>query len=237
MRSNRYSFVALLLMATYLHVPAHAAPPPSSKETVDKEITVIGLVDKPQFSAKMLRSIMNAYAKNRYLAPQAPLRFRVEDASKADVALRFWLSTGDNIVDLPISADGMVDLSNMVITKETKLYSNRAILDLNLRPKIFSPNTSNQARRLGDLRLECRIIWAMVEAEIPLPIKATFAWVGNPCASKKVGIYQKVPFPLSRATVEFEGKTQSVPISEGDIYRPPIYDKKVPHEAVVRLYP
>lgn len=236
MRSNWCSFAALMLLATYLHVPAHAEPP-SSEEAVDKEITVIGLVDKHQLNAKTLRSILNAYAKNRYLAPQAPLRFRVEDRSKADVALRFWLRTGDDIVNLPISSDGLVDLSNIVVTKETSLYSNRAILDLHLRPEIFSPNTSNQARRLGDLRLECRITWAMVESQIPLPIKVTFAWVGNPCASKRVGIYQMVPFPLSRATVEYEGKTQSVPFNNSGSYRPPIYDKKVPDAAVVRLYP
>jgi hypothetical protein len=236
MRSNWCSFAALLLLATYLHIPAQAEPP-SSEEAVDKEITVIGLIDKYEFSAKTLRSIQAAYAKNRHLAPQAPLRFHVEDASKADVALRFWLSTGDDIVDLPISADGMVDLSNIVVTKETKLNSNRPKGRLHLRLKIFSPSTSNQARRLGDLRLECRIMWAMVESEIPLPIKVTFAWVGNPCASKKIGIYYMEPFLLSRATVEYEGKTQSVPISKRDSYRPPIYDKKVPDEAVVRLYP
>ena len=236
MRSNRYSFLTLLLLATYLHGPAHAEPP-SSEEAGDKEITVIGLIDKHEFSAKTLRSIQAAYAKYRHLAPQAPLRFHVEDTSKADVALRFWLSTGDDIVNLPISADGMVDLSNIVVTKKTKLNSNRARGRLHLRPKIFSPNTSPNARRLGDLRLECRIIWAMVESEIPLPIKVTFAWVGNPCASKKIGIYFKEPFPLSRANVEYEGKTQSVPISKRDSYRPPIYDKKVPDAAVVRLYP
>ena len=77
----------------------------------------------------------------------------------------------------------------------------------------------------------------MVESQIPLPIKVTFAWVGNPCASKRVVIYQMVPFPLSRATVEYEGKTQSVPFNNSGSYRPPIYDKKVPDEAVVRLYP
>jgi hypothetical protein len=235
-QSNRYSFLVLLLMTTYWHVPTHAAPP-SSEETVDKEITVIGLIDKHEFSAKMLRSIQAAYAKNRHLAPQAPLRFRVEGASKADVALRFWLSTGDDIVNLPISADGTINLSNIVVTKETKLYSNRANGVLNLRPEIFSPNTTNQARRLGDLRLECRITWAMAEAEIPLPIKVPFAWVGNPCASKKIGIYLKGPFPLSRATVEYEDKTKSLPVDKRDSYRPPIYDKKVPNEAVVRLYP
>ena len=236
MRSNWCSFAALMLLATCLHVPAHAEPP-SSEEAVDKEITVIGLIDKHEFSARALRSIQAAYAKNRHLAPQAPLRFRVEDASKADVALRFWFSTGDDIVDLPISADGTIDLSNMVITKDTKLNSNRAKGRLRLWPEILSPNTSPNARRHGDLRLECRILWAVVKDEIPLPIKVTFAWVGNPCASKKIPIYYSGPFPLSRAIVEYEGKTQSLRISKSGGYRPPIYDKKVPDAAVVRLYP
>ncbi len=236
MRSNRYSFLTLLLLATYLHVPAHAEPP-SSEEAGDKEITVIGLVDKHQLNAKTLRSIQAAYAKYRHLAPQGRLRFRVKDASKSDGPLRFWLSTEDDIVDLPVSADGMVDLSNIVVTKKTKLYSNRAKGRVNLWPEIMSPNTSPNARRHGDLRLECRILWAMVESEIPLPIKVTFAWVGNPCASKKVGIYYPGPFPLSRAIVEYEGKTKSLRISKPRGYRPPIYDKKVPDAAVVRLYP
>ena len=213
MQSCRYSSLTLLLLATYLHVPAHAAPP-SSEEAVDKEITVIGLIDKHEFSAKALRSIQAAYAKYRHLAPQAPLRFRVEDASKSDGPPRFWLSTGDDIVDLPISADGMVDLSNMVITKDTKLSSNRTKGRLRLWPEILSPNTSPNARRLGDLRLECQILWAVIKDEIPLPIKVTFAWVGNPCASKTIPINFPAPFTLSRAAVEYEGKTQSVPISK-----------------------
>ena len=236
MRSNWCSFAALMLLATYLHGPAHAEPP-SSEEAGDKEITVIGLIDKHEFSAKTLRSIQAAYAKYRHLAPQAPLRFHVEDTSKADVALRFWLSTGDDIVNLPISADGTIDLSNIVVTKKTKLNSNRAKGRLRLWPEILSTNTSPNARRHGDLRLECRILWAVVKDEIPLPIKVTFAWVGNPCASKKIPIYYPGPFPLSRATVEYEGKTKSLRISKPRGYRPPIYDKKVPDAAVVRLYP
>jgi hypothetical protein len=236
MQSCRYSFLALLFMAICWHVPAHATPP-SSEEAVDKEITVIGLIDKHEFSAKALRSIQAAYAKYRHSAPQAPLRFRVEDASKSDGPPRFWLSTGDDIVDLPISADGMVDLSNMVITKDTKLSSNRTKGRLRLWPEILSPNTSPNARRLGDLRLECRILWAVIKDEIPLPIKVTFAWVGNPCASKTIPINFPAPFTLSRAAVEYEGKTQSVPISKSGGYRPPIYDKKLPNDAVVRLYP
>lgn len=236
MQSCRYSFLALLLMAICWHVPAHAAPL-SSEEAVDKEITVIGLVDKHQLNAKTLRSIQAAYAKNRHFAPQAPLRFRVEDASNADVVLRLWLSEGDDIVDLPVSADGTVDFSNMVITKETKLNSNHAKGLLRLRPEIFSPSTTNQARRLGDLRLECRIMWAIGRDEVPIAIRLAFSWAGELCSSKRIPVYFDAPFALSRVTVEHEGITKLVPFNRANAYGPPIYDKKVPDAAVVRLYP
>jgi hypothetical protein len=236
MRSNWYSCLTLLLLATYLHVPAHATPP-SSEDVIGEEITVIGLVNKHQLNAKTLRRIQEAYAKNRHFAPQAPLRFRVEHASNADVALRLWLSEGDDIVDLPIRADGTVDLSNMVITKETKLNSNRAKGLLWLRPEIFSPSTTNQARRLGDLRLECRIMWAIGRDEVPIAIRLAFSWAGELCASKRIPVYFDAPFALSRVTVEHEGMTKLVPFNRANAYGPPIYDKKLPDEAVVRLYP
>ena len=236
MQSCRYSFVALLVMATYLHVPAHAAPA-SSEDVIGEEITVIGLVDKHQLNAKTLRRIQEAYAKNRHFAPQAPLHFRVEDTSNADVALRLWLNEGDDIVDLPISADGTVDLSTMVITKVTKLNSNRAKGQLRLKPKIFSPSTTNQTRRLGDLRLECRIMWAIGKDEVPIAIRLAYSWAGELCASKRIPVYFDAPFALSRVTVEHEGITKLVPFNRANAYGPPIYDKKAPDEAVVRLYP
>jgi hypothetical protein len=236
MRSNWCSFAALLLLATYLHIPAHAEPP-SSEDVIGEEITVIGRVNQHQLNAKTLRRIQEAYAKNRHFAPQAPLRFRVEDASNADVALRLWLSEGNDIVDLPISADGTVDFSDMVITKKTKLSSNRAKGLLRLKPEIFSPSTSIQARRLGDLRLECRIMWAIWKDEVPIAIRLAFSWAGEFCASKRFPVYFDAPFALSRVTVEHEGITKLVPFNRANAYGPPTYDKKVPDKAVVRLYP
>lgn len=192
---------------------------------------------------KVILAGLDAFDRHRQLAPAAErLRFqltaRKKDESVEPLAARL---VGDGGFKLPVAIDAdlrfTVPRSEAADDADSELELNRKRRVYRTEPDIRTPGLPANQRRLGDLRLECKVTIAMAKAEIPtfwvLTINTIllrtdwcgffgdpedFRWEG---ASKKAHFPYRSGRPLQGAVLvdgnrsaklEVNGETYHVPI-------------------------
>lgn len=122
---------------------------------------------------KVILAGLDAFEKHRRLAPAAEklqfqLTTRKEDASTQPLAVRL---VGDGGFSMPIALDAerrfVVPRSEAAEDAESELELNRKRGAYRTAPDIRTPGLGAHQRRLGDLRLECKVTVAMAKEEIP----------------------------------------------------------------------
>lgn len=139
--------------------------------------------------AKMLKGI-DAFDKHRGLAPQAPLKFILKPR-KAGVSmdgLSLRLENGDQIEPIPLASDGTFTLprSKEAVAEKAELVINRKKALFRWWPQIRTAGLLENQRRLGDLRLECELFWAINYDDIPFLVRGLIRVMGVNCQSNKV---------------------------------------------------
>ena len=123
---------------------------------------------------KVILAGLDAFDKHHALAPAAErLQFRLstrkKDESPEPLAARL---VGDGAFKLPIAigADGRftVPRSEAAEDANSELELNRKRRVYRTEPEVRTPGLPAHQRRLGDLRLECKVTIAMAKEEIPL---------------------------------------------------------------------
>lgn len=128
---------------------------------------------------KMIQG-MERFERERAFAPNAPLRFqllpRTPDARMDGVTLRV---AGDTVsVPVPVAADHTFVLprNEQALRENAAVLANRKTTSMTWRAMIRTPGLPPDTRRLGDLRLECRV---GTEAELVSNNSQMFAWLSN----------------------------------------------------------
>jgi hypothetical protein len=160
-------------------------------ETVTVESRAPARDEKPY---RNLIKAMTVFDQNRQMAPQAVIRFRVlpwhDESVMHGLTLRLHSKTVDRI--LPLADDGSFELNRdpVAIAEDAVVISNRPPSSLAWRPDIRTPGLPVNTRRLGDLRLECKVDLLGTGAGLVAALKDTTFWalaaVGNPCTSTLV---------------------------------------------------
>lgn len=131
---------------------------------------------------KMIRG-MDRFERERALAPAATLRFqllpRLPTVQLSGVALRV---AGDNVT-LPVTLapdySFTLERNAQALREDAALVANRKTSSMTWRAQVRSPGVPAGMRRLGDLRLECRV---GVEAGLVSNNAALFAWLAEALA-------------------------------------------------------
>ncbi|MGH8855045.1 MAG: hypothetical protein ACREWI_12285 [Telluria sp.] len=122
---------------------------------------------------KVILAGLDAFDRHRKLAPAAErLQFRLTaretDESPEILTARL---VGDDGFKLPISIDAsrrfVVPRSEAALDAASELELNRKKGVYRTEPDIRTPGLPENQRRLGDLRLECKVTIAMAKEEIP----------------------------------------------------------------------
>lgn len=128
---------------------------------------------------KMIKG-MERFEREHAFAPQAPLRFqllpRTPDVRMDGITLRV---AGDTVsVPVPISADHSFVLprNEQALREDAAVLANRKTTSMTWRAMIRTPGLPPDTRRLGDLRLECRV---GTEAGLVSNNSQLFAWLSN----------------------------------------------------------
>lgn len=205
---------------------------------------------------KVILAGLDAFDRHRQLAPAADgLRFRLsprkKDASAEPLSARL---VGDGGFRLPIALDAerrfTVPRSEAAENADSELELNRKRRVYRTEPDIRTPGLSASQRRLGDLRLECKVSVAMAKEEIPLfwvltinTILMRTDWCGFfgdqtdtrfDSASRSAHFGYRAGRPLAEALL-VEGNRSALLRVEGEEFEVPIGDAGWSDEAVVEL--
>lgn len=216
---------------------------PSPDEAVLPDDEVLVNASKSPFSidAKALRRAAAAFDKDRSLAPEAPLRFRVIDYTPKAEPLRIWIERDDDVETVAVGADGLLSLPKFAFADGARLHANRSEEALTLTPEILSPGTALHTRRLGDLRLQCRIDLALRIYEEPLYVRALMPPVSMVCNSKNFGYYVYTGFQVESAEIRGADAYKAVrgdkskTISMRGGYAAPLGDRSISDDAIIEL--
>jgi hypothetical protein len=169
---------SLLLLVAVSATGAAAAQEPVAKVTVS---TTRDPVDKSY--RKMIKG-MQRFEREHAFAPNAPLRFqllpRTPEVEMAGIKLRV---AGDTVsVPVPIAADNSFVLprNEQALKEDAAVLANRKTTSMTWRALIRTPGLPPDTRRLGDLRLECRV---GTEAGLVSNNSQVFAWLSNALTS------------------------------------------------------
>lgn len=165
-----------LVLGAAFCVSAGSLAQPSPVATVNVKSTR-DPVDKSY--RKMIKG-MERFEREHALAPQASLRFRLlprtPDVKMEGITLRV---AGDTVsVPVPIAPDNSFVLprNEQALREDAAVLANRKTTSMTWRAMIESPGLPPGTRRLGDLRLECRV---GVEAGLVSNSSPLFGWISD----------------------------------------------------------
>lgn len=234
---KRLSIIAALLTMGAPAFAQDAAPPetPAGAETVP-----VSSIKDPALRPyrRMVRGL-DVWNEKRALAPTASLRFELWTADGKPAApdgLRLRIA-GDQVdIAMPIDADGSFELprSQQAWDDEADLVLNRKKDQFRWRPRIRTPGVPENARRLGDLRLECEVSAAVGKEEIPLLYRAAAVAAGGLCRLPMVGYVYRAPQRLASVTVVSGERKARLPLhGAGEGYHAPLRDPSWDDESLV----
>lgn len=234
---------ALAIAATGANRLEAQAPPtrPADAEAF-QPIEVVGLANPERLSPDDLKRAYAAFVKWRPVLAPGALLYLVPSARSAPQALsglklRVVDERTDAIIDVPLDAAGRAPVPDLdYASHRYGLLANRKAGTLGLDVVAYSSGTDSAHRRMGDLRLQCRVWWALIGPRVPLPVKAMFGLAGGPCSSSKIGLYTHAERPIADAQIIAGPRRWPVRVlQDRRRFRAPIYDKSIPNEAVLTV--
>ena len=224
-------FIALISVATMV-VVCRAETEPSHVE--DEPIGTVNIVAYKNPDRRPYKAFIRAMESNekfKALAPIANVNFQIvpllgNGLDFQNIRLRV---VGGN-VDAPIflSEKGLFHLE-----KNFEKDDGNAELIVSVKSgtikfisSVRTPELPTNERRLGDLRLECEMNWAMTKEDLPFVMKAAFALGGGFCHSSKIA----VSFSESKKfktvwLIDSDRKLKIFGGRSGNHYIPPLYDQ------------
>ena len=219
-----------------------------SKPDSPEEIKVNAMRDPEVRKYEAIVAGLDAFDEYHRLAPAVPvLRFLIEPRSGVDKpvlpAARLGGDDGFSLA-LAVDTDGMfvVPRSQAALDANSELVLNQKRRHYRVTPVVRSPGLPDNVRRLGDLRLECRVQVAIIKEEIPLwvvlaanTLLRTRDWCGFAFDGKS-GFTFKHPQALN-AAVLVDGNRSALLETEGKGFRFPLGDTSWSDDTLVELEP
>jgi hypothetical protein len=207
---------------------------------------VVESMRNPQLkSYRAMSAGLDAFDKFRAYAPNATLRFRLSRRTDLFGEQKAWdgvtlrVAGKETSIPIPLAADGTFALprNQAAYDEDADLVLNQKKETINFLAEVHTPGVPANARRLGDLRLQCRVLLAILKPDTNLAMRAFFntVFLGSDwCASNRarIGVFLG-DWPMS-ATAVYEGKRK--PITSGGYgFLPPIQDKSLPDDALIEF--
>ncbi len=211
-----------------------------SNEEASSVVEISSTKDPELKSYKQIYKGLETFEKNRQLAPKANLKFKLlplsADTSLDGVSLRI---AGDEVSEnIPVAADGSFVLPNnqKAVEENADLLLNKKKGLFRWRPYILSEGILPGHRRLGDLRLECEIRWAVEYEELPFITRNAFRLAGGPCHSSHITVTFWSGKKLKAAYLLSGERRQNLSLGpNGERYTLPLHDSNWDDESLVEF--
>lgn len=171
-----------LLPAILLAAAAAWAPPCAAQSGAGAipTVTVPYTRDPVDKSYRKMIKGMQRFEREHALAPAASLRFRLlprlPNASMSGIALRVM---GDTLsLPVAVAADNsfVLERNDQALREDAAVVANRKSTSMTWRAWVQTPGLAVGTRRLGDLRLECRV---GMDAGLISNTSPIFAWLSD----------------------------------------------------------
>lgn len=239
----RVALPILLLLSVSRPVLAETGTDETPTEAV-QQVAVASSKDPDWKPYRKMLAGLDAFERHHALAPRAELKFilRPQQAklSVADLKLRI---VGDSTnIDLPIAAD-----ATFVVPRDESAAKDDADLRLSSkkglfrwRPDIHTAGLPAGTRRLGDLRLECEVRWAIDKFDASLIQLAYLVPLGGVCHTSRSRVFYTSASPIVGATLVAGSRREKLPAERLDAkdrsrYAPPLHDQSWPDDTLVEL--
>ena len=143
-------------------------------------VTVSATRDPVDKSYRRMIKGMDRFEREHALAPNATLRFtllpRISKTKMTGITLRV---VGDNItIPVPVAEDNSFVLprNDQALREDAAVLANRKTNTMTWRVSVRTPGVPEGARRLGDLRLECKV---GMDAGLISNSAPIFGWLSN----------------------------------------------------------
>ncbi|WP_229491393.1 hypothetical protein [Massilia sp. HP4] len=211
-----------------------------------EEIKVNAMRDPEVRKYEAIVAGLDAFDEYHRMAPKVPvLQFRVEPRSSAQKpvlpAARLGGDDGFSLA-LAVDTDGMfiVPRSQAALDANSELVLNQKRRQYRVTPVVRSPGLPGNVRRLGDLRLECRVQVAIIKEEIPLwvvlaanTLLRTRDWCGFTFEGKSGFTFKHTQ--TLHAAVLVDGNRSALLETEGKGFRVPLGDTSWSDDTLVEL--
>jgi hypothetical protein len=156
------------------------AAPVAWAQAPTQTVTVSATRDPVDKSYRKMIKGMERFERERALAPQAALRFhllpRLPKVQLSGITLRI---VGDTVsLPVPVAADNSFVLARneVALREDAVVLANRKTATMTWRASVMTPGLPPGTRRLGDLRLECRV---GMDAGLVSNTSPIFAWLSD----------------------------------------------------------
>ena len=205
------------------------------------KVTVTATRDPVDKSYRKMIAGMDRFERSRALAPQAALRFqllpRLPTTRLDGISLRV---VGDTVA-LPVTVAPdhtfTLDRNSQALREDAALIASSKTSTLTWRAQVRSPRVPPGMRRLGDLRLECKVLVATAKEELGFWLTSminTLLLTTDWCSHEKIQLSTTAERRIATATL-LHGE-QRVPLklnSESTSYTPPLGNKTYPDDALI----
>jgi hypothetical protein len=229
-----------LFLCLALAANAQAAEEPAA---APKSVEVNSIRNPEMRSYRSLWAGFEAFDEHHGMAPAAPLRFQLlgpdGKPAGADPGLALRLASDEGSVPVPIGAGGMLDIARSRAAYDADAYFilNQKSGRFKARPEIRTPGLPDNVRRLGDLRLECRVGVAIVKEQIPFLARAainTLMLSSDWCGKKDMNASFPAAGELEAAVISHGGRSSELEL-HGDAYMAPLGNPAWPDDALITL--
>jgi hypothetical protein len=236
--------VILLLSISGVAVAGQEAETAAAPDQPTQTVAVAGTKDPDWKPYRKMLDGLNAFDKLHALAPRAELKFvlrpQAANLPVNDLKLRI---VGDSAsIDIPIAAD-----LTFAMPRDENAARDDADLRLNTkkglfrwRPDIHTAGLPPGTRRLGDLRLECEVRWAVDKFDASFLQLAYLVPLGGACHSSRGRIFYTTSAPIASATLVSGERREKLPAERLDRkdrtrYAPPLHDASWPDDTLVEF--
>jgi hypothetical protein len=232
---HEFHFLGLLLASS---ITFAQEVPPADIEV--PQVVEVGGVKNPELKSyrRMLKGV-DAFEEHRKYAPAAAMKFKlvpaILDESIEGVTLRV---VGDNTSEnVPIERDGTFVLPRIQAALDDKadLVSSKKKSTIRWRGDINTPGVPANARRLGDLRMECEIGWAVNKEDLSFLVRNWLALAGGACHSKSVQLRYQAPLNATSVTLVSGDRRLPLPFlpKTKNVFSPPLADTAWDDESLI----
>jgi hypothetical protein len=182
-------------------------------------VTVSGTRDPVDKSYRRMIKGMDRFEREHALAPAATLRFRLlprlSTAKMTGITLKV---AGDNVtLPVPVADDNSFVLprNEQALREDAAVLANRKTNSMTWRVSVQTPGLPEGVRRLGDLRLECKV---GMDAGLISNSAPIFGWLSNlltdtdkVCADPEGNYLFFAERPIFGVTLRVGARTEALP--------------------------